>query len=413
MTDQGIKIAVIGAGISGLGAAYLLHRQNDVTVFEKNAYTGGHSRTLEVEGIPVDTGFIVYNEPNYPLLSVLFRHLGVATQKSEMSFGASIADGFLEYSSKAPFAQRKNILRPAYLRMVADILRFNCMAERYIDMPDITLGECLDRLGMGEWFRRYYILAMGAAIWSCSATTMLAFPAGTFLRFFKNHGLLTVSNQPQWYTVTGGSQAYVRKLTAGFADKIRLNTAARSVLRTEDDIVVTDVGGQKHAFDRVIFASHADEALRLLENPTAQEKSILGAFSYQDNEAVLHSDASLMPKNKSCWASWIYLSETKISDAPSVSLTYWMNNLQNLPAETPLFVTLNPGRAPQAGLVHDRHKFSHPVFNCAAVTAQSRLTDIQGKNRSHFCGAWTRYGFHEDGLMSGVAVAKDLGASWI
>ena len=408
-----MKIAVIGAGISGLGASYLLHRQNDVTIFEKNPYIGGHTRTLEVKGVPVDTGFIVYNEPNYPLLTALFRHLGVATQKSEMSFGASIADGFLEYSSKAPFAQRKNILRPAYLRMVADILRFNRMAERYVDVPDITLGECLDRLDMGEWFRRYYILAMGAAIWSCSAETMLAFPAGTFLRFFKNHGLLTVRDQPQWYTVTGGSRAYVHKLTAGFADKIRLNMAARSVLRSADGVFVTDIGGQKHAFDRVIFASHADETLRMIENPTPEETSVLGAFSYQDNEAVLHSDASLMPKNKACWASWVYLSEKKISDTPSVSLTYWMNNLQKLPPETPLFVTLNPGRAPAPALVHDHHKFSHPVFTREAVSAQACLPTLQGKNRSHFCGAWTRYGFHEDGLMSGVAVAKDLGASWI
>jgi len=411
--EKRTKIAVIGAGISGLGAAYLLHRQNDVTVFEKNAYIGGHTRTLEVKGIPVDTGFIVYNEPNYPLLSALFRHLGVATQKSEMSFGASIADGFLEYSSKAPFAQRKNIFRPAYLRMVADILRFNRMAERYIDVPDITLGECLDRLEMSEWFRHYYILAMGAAIWSCSAETMLAFPAGTFLRFFKNHGLLTVSDQPQWYTVTGGSQAYVRKLTAGFADKIRLNTGARSVLRSATGVVVTDVSGQKHVFDHAIFASHADETLGMIENPTREETSVLGSFRYQNNEAVLHSDTSLMPKNKACWASWVYLSERKVSDTPSVSLTYWMNKLQNLPAENPLFVTLNPGRAPNPALTHDMHKFSHPLFTCEAVSAQSRLPDIQGKNRSHFCGAWTRYGFHEDGLMSGVAVAKDLGASWI
>lgn len=411
--EQGMKIAVVGAGISGLGAAYLLQRQNDVTVFERNSYIGGHTRTLEVKGIPVDTGFIVYNEPNYPLLSALFCHLGVATQKSEMSFGASIADGFLEYSSKAPFAQRKNIFRPAYLRMVADILRFNRMTEHYVDVPDITLGECLDRLGMGEWFRRYYILAMGAAIWSCSTEKMLEFPAGTFLRFFKNHGLLTVSDQPQWYTVTGGSRAYVRKLTAGFADKICLNMGARSVLRAADGVAVTDVNGQKHAFDRVIFASHADETLRMIENPTPEETSILGAFRYQDNEAVLHSDVSLMPKNKACWASWVYLSEKKVSDTPSVSLTYWMNNLQTLSAETPLFVTLNPGRAPNVALVHDRHQFSHPLFTGETVIAQSRLPAIQGKNRSHFCGAWTRYGFHEDGLMSGVAVAKDLGASWI
>lgn len=408
-----MKVAIIGAGISGLGAAYLLHKQHDITLFEKNTYIGGHTRTLQVAGTPVDTGFIVYNEPNYPLLTRLFAHLGVATQKSEMSFGASIADGFLEYSSKSPFAQRKNLLRPQYLRMVADIVRFNAQAPQYIDVPDMTLGECLDKLNMGEWFRRYYILAMGAAIWSCSADTMLSFPAGTFLRFFKNHGLLTIRDQPQWYTVTGGSGAYVEKLTTGFKHQVRLNTTARSVLRHADGVVVTDMTGSTHTFDHVIFASHADETLAMLENPTADEKNILTAFTYQDNEAVLHSDTSLMPRNRSCWASWVYLSEQKISTTPSVSLTYWMNNLQYLPAQTPLFVTLNPGRAPNAALVHDRHVFSHPVFTRAAIAAQGRLGSIQGKNHSHFCGAWTRYGFHEDGLMSGVAAAKDLGASWI
>lgn len=408
-----MKIAVIGAGISGLGAAYLLHRQHDITVFEKNDYIGGHTRTLEVAGTPVDTGFIVYNEPNYPLLTRLFAHLGVTTQKSEMSFGASIADGFLEYSSKAPFAQRKNLLRPQYLRMVADVVRFNAQAHRFIDVPDMTLEECLDALNMGEWFRRYYLLAMGAAIWSCSAQTMLSFPAGTFLRFFKNHGLLTIHDQPQWYTVTGGSSTYIEKLTAGFKPQVRTKTAARSVLRHAGGVTVTDTGGNTYHFDHVIFAAHADETLALLENPTPQERAVLGAFTYQDNEAVLHSDASLMPRNQACWASWVYQSEQKVSATPSVSLTYWMNNLQNLPAETPLFVTLNPGRAPDPTLVHNRHTFSHPVFTRAAVAAQLQLGGIQGQNRSHFCGAWTRYGFHEDGLMSGVAVAKDLGASWI
>lgn len=408
-----MKIAIIGAGISGLGAAYLLNKQHDITLFEKNAYIGGHTRTLTVAGIPVDTGFIVYNEPNYPLLSRLFAHLGVATQKSEMSFGASIADGFLEYSSKAPFAQRKNMLRPQYLRMLADIVRFNKQAHRYIDVPDMTLGECLDKLNMGPWFRQYYLLAMGAAIWSCSAHSMLAFPAGTFLRFFKNHGLLTIADQPQWYTVTGGSQSYVGKLIADFKDKVHVNTAARSVLRAADHVAVTDVTGAQHSFDHVIFASHADETLALLENPTTDERAILGAFAYQANEAVLHSDTRLMPANKSCWASWVYQSQEKISNTPSVSLTYWMNNLQNLPAHTPLFVTLNPGRAIDPALIHDRHMFSHPLFNTAAINAQGQLDRIQGKNRSHFCGAWTRYGFHEDGLMSGVAAARDLGAAWI
>lgn len=416
MTQHKPSLAVIGAGISGLGAAYLLHPRYDVTVFEKNAYAGGHSRTIDIAPdparppVPVDTGFIVYNERNYPHLTGLFHHLGVPTQDSDMSFGASIGDGMLEYGSKGLFAQRRNLLRPRFWGMVFDILRFNRRAEKYLDARDMTLGECLDDMGLGRWFRNYYLLAMGAAIWSCPVDTMLQFPAATFIRFFKNHGLLTVNDHPQWRTVTGGSRAYVAKLGESFAGRIRRDCGVARVRRDENGVTVTDLAGGQHVFDHVVFACHADETLALIENPTAAERDILGAFSYQDNRIVVHSDESFMPKSRAAWASWVYLSEGGADTPGAVSLTYWMNNLQNLPTQAPVLVTLNPGRRPAAGKIYDEHVFAHPVFTRAAVAAQGRLGEIQGQNRSHFCGAWQRYGFHEDGLLSAVNVAKDLGA---
>lgn len=416
MTQQKTRIAVIGAGISGLGAAYLLHPRYDVTVFEKNAYAGGHSRTIDITPdrqqppVPVDTGFIVYNERNYPHLTGLFRHLGVPTQDSDMSFGASIGDGGLEYGSKGLFAQRRNLLRPRFWGMVFDILRFNRRAEKYLDADDMTLGQCLDEMRFGRWFRDYYLLAMGAAIWSCPVDTMLQFPAATFIRFFKNHGLLTVNDHPQWRTVTGGSRAYVAKLSESFAGQIRRDCGVRSVLRDDSGVTVTDMTGGQHRFDRVVFACHADEALALIENPTQAERDILAAFAYQDNRIVVHGDESFMPKSRGAWASWVYLSEGGTDTPGAVSLTYWMNNLQNLPTPSPVLVTLNPGRRPAADTIYDEHVFAHPVFTQQAVKAQGRLGEIQGQNRSHFCGAWQRYGFHEDGLMSAVNVAKDLGA---
>lgn len=409
-----MKIAIIGTGISGLGAAWLLNQKHDITVFEKNAYVGGHSRTIDISANgsarPVDTGFIVFNHRNYPLLTGFFKHLGVATQKSDMSFGASVGNGFLEYGSKGMFAQKRNLLRPQFWGMIADILRFNRTAEQYAD-SDITLGDLLDKMRMGEWFRLYYLQAMGAAIWSCPVETILAFPAATFIRFFKNHGLLTVNDHPQWYTVTGGSREYVRKMTAPFADKIHLNCGATAVARTENHVEITDTRGDKHIFDHAVIACHADEALALLQNPTADEKSVLGAFGYQNNDIVVHRDTSFMPKHRGAWASWIYLSETMQDKRNDLSLTYWMNNLQGLASDVPVLVTLNPHRAPDASMVFDRHTFKHPVFTLEAIRAQSRVADIQNKNRLSFCGAWQRYGFHEDGLMSAVAVCENLGCT--
>jgi uncharacterized protein len=411
-----MKIAIIGSGISGLGAAYLLNEKYDITVYEKNAYIGGHSRTIDVptgQGTtPVDTGFIVFNDWNYPNLTGLFQQLDVPYQKSSMSFGVSIDDGWLEYASGGLFAQKRNVLRPAYYGMLADIVRFNKKALPFIERnADITLEECLYKLKMGDWFRRYYLLAMGAAIWSCPVNTIMKFPAQTFLQFFKNHGLLSINNRPQWYTVTGGSREYVKRLTQSFKDKIKLNCGVERVSNRYQEISVTDTQGNTEVFDQVIFACHADEALRMIEDPTEDQQAVLGAFDYQDNAIIVHSDTSFMPKHKKCWASWIYLSEGKKDDKPVVSLSYWMNNLQGLDPEYPIIVTLNPGRRPKQELILDEHTFSHPIFDLKAIRAQDRLSRIQGNHEMWFCGAYQRYGFHEDGLLSAVNIVKELGVT--
>ena len=409
-----MKIAIIGTGISGLGAAYLLNTQHDISVYEKNSYIGGHSRTIDVKtptgAVPVDTGFIVFNYRNYPHLTRLFDRLSVPVQKSDMSFGVSVADNWLEYGSKGMFAQKINLLRPRYWGMIFDILKFNKRAVAYLDQnADATLEQCLNDMGMGDWFRRYYLQAMGAAIWSCSVDTILKFPARSFIRFFENHGLLTVNDHPQWYTVKGGSREYVSRLTESFKDKIRLNCGVESVERTSNGIVVRDAKGLEDVYDQVVFACHADEALRMIKSPTPDESDVLGCFSYQENSVIVHGDASFMPKHKNCWASWVYLSEQPTDKGESVSLSYWMNNLQNLPAEAPVIVTLNPGRRPDASKIYDEHIFTHPVFTTDAVGAQERMDKIQGANGFWFCGAYQRYGFHEDGLLSAVTMVKKMG----
>lgn len=409
-----MDIAIIGAGISGLGAAFLLSSKHDITLYEKNDYIGGHSRTIDVQvgtvKTPVDTGFIVFNDWNYPHLIGLFDLLYVPYEKSDMSFGVSINDGWLEYSSSAMFAQKSNIMRPAYWGMLRDILRFNKQARAYIEKDaDITLGACLDALNMGAWFRQYYLLAMGAAIWSCPVQTIMAYPARTFLQFFKNHGLLSVNDRPQWYTVKGGSRSYVEKLTHAMKDKVAYEGGVQSVARSDGRVVVTDVNGVAKTYDDVVFASHADEALRMIENPNAQQKDVLGAFGYQDNNIIVHTDRSFMPQNEKAWASWVYLSEDKYDEKPVLSLSYWMNNLQNFETPDPVIVTLNPGRRPKEDTIMDEHVFAHPIFDVPAIKAQGKIDDIQGKGNMWFCGAYQRYGFHEDGLWSAVNVAKAIG----
>lgn len=416
---HGKKIAIIGTGISGLGAASLLHPYHDITIYEKNNYIGGHSRTVDVQTndgiVPVDTGFIVFNKRNYPYLTRLLAHLQVPITESDMSFGASINNGWLEYGTQNPgniFAQKQNLLRPAFWGMIADILKFNKSAAAYLHKdPSFTLGDCLDELQLRPWFRDYFLLAMGGAIWSTPAKEMLKFPASTFIRFFENHGLLTLNDHPQWYTVCGGSREYVRRLVEPFKDRIHLSRGASKVTRNETGVVVEDVHGETRRFDDVIFACHADQALGMISDASIHEQKILSAFTYQPNRAVLHSDASFMPQRRNAWASWVYLSDTKneADNNASVSLSYWMNNLQPLQTEQPLIVTLNPGRKPDPALVHDDVMFEHPVFDAAAIENQSRIDGIQGHNRLWFCGAYQRYGFHEDGLGSAVKLAERMG----
>jgi len=411
-----MKIAIIGTGIAGNGAAYLLSQDHDITVYEKNDYIGGHSRTIEVPtgdtSTAVDTGFIVFNNWNYPNLMGLFKELDVPYQKSDMSFGVSIDDGWLEYGSSGMFAQKRNLLRPQYYGMLADVLRFNKLALAHVqENEDISLGECLDKLKMGAWFRQYYLLAMGAAIWSCPIETIMKFPARTFLQFFKNHGLLNIVNRPQWYTVTGGSREYTKRLTAGFQDSIRLNCGVISVEKQDEQLVVEDAQGGSEVYDHVVFACHADEALSMIKDRDDARDDVIGAFDYQDNTIVVHSDVSFMPKNEKCWASWVYLSEERTDKNAQVSLSYWMNNLQDLDRDYPLIVTLNPGRRPQENKILDEHTFTHPIFDLKAIKAQSKINDIQGRDGIWFCGAYQRYGFHEDGLLSAVNVAKTIGVN--
>ena len=411
------NIAIIGTGISGLGAAYLLNPHHAITVYEKNATLGGHSRTMEVKTddgiVPVDTGFIVYNEKNYPHLTGLFNHLNVPTQDSEMSFGVSIDNHWLEYGTQLAHhivAQKRNLLRPSFWGMMRDILKFNKHAEAYITDPrDLSLGECLDELKMGAWFRNYYLLAMGAAIWSTPATKMSDFPARTFLQFFKNHGLLTLLDHPQWRTIEGGSREYVRRISADFTENIKLKCGAKKVRRTKAAIEVEDEHGETRTYDEVVFACHSDQALRMLDAPTDNEQQILGNIHYQPNTGVLHRDYSFMPKRKGAWSSWVYLSETRKDTSNNVSLSYWMNNLQPLKTKQDIIVTLNPHRAPDPDLTYDTHVFHHPVFDGPAIAAQKRIPEIQGVDRIWYCGAWQRYGFHEDGLLSAVMVAEKMG----
>ncbi|HWV14505.1 MAG TPA: FAD-dependent oxidoreductase [Cellvibrio sp.] len=413
------KIAIIGTGISGLGAASLLHPYHDIRVYEKNNYIGGHSRTVEAKtsdgAIPVDTGFIVFNKRNYPLLTRLFEHLQVPIIESDMSFGASINSGWLEYGTQKTIdmlAQKRNIFRPEFWGMIADILKFNKRAREYLlKDSSYSLGDCLDDLQLRPWFRQYFLLPMGGAIWSTPLEKMLEFPASTFIRFFENHGLLSVDDHPQWYTVRGGSREYIKRLVEPFKHLIHLNCGINEVRCHGNSVVVEDAHGERNMFDEVVFACHADQALGMIGDANAQQQTILSAFKYQANRAVLHSDISFMPKRRTAWASWVYLSKGKNHGNASMSLSYWMNNLQPLQTRQPLIVTLNPGHEPNADLTQDDFIFEHPVFDAAAIDNQANIDAIQGQNHLWFCGAYQRHGFHEDGLNSAVKMAERMGVS--
>ncbi len=407
-----LKIAVVGTGIAGMAAAWQLTFRHDITVYERAARLGGHSNTVNAGGIPVDTGFIVYNPLNYPNLTALFDHLGVPTKPTEMSFGVSLDQGDLEYSGTniaGLFAQKRNLVRPRFLSMLRDLMRFyrNApAAAAALEDPTITLGDFLRAGGYGDAFRRDHLLPMAAAIWSAPPDRMLDYPAAAFIRFHANHGLLQIADRPEWRTVDGGSKVYVEKLTANFADRIRLDCGAVSVRRTTDGVIVRDGSGHAERYDHVVLASHADQSLALLEDADPLEREVLGAFRYSHNLAVLHTDARFMPKRRAAWSSWNFIGDR--SSEAGVCVTYWMNRLQSLPGRD-MFVTLNPPEPPHAGTLLHSEVYEHPMFDARAMAAQSRLWSLQGRGNTWYCGAYFGAGFHEDGLQAGLAVAEALG----
>ena len=411
------KVAIIGSGISGLSSAYFLSDKYQVKIFEKNNYLGGHSNTVEVnyadKKIAVDTGFIVFNHQTYPNLKAFFELMNVAYDKSNMSFAVKIDEGKIEYAGTnlaSVFAQFKNAFNPQFLRMLSDIMRFNKKAEEVLARDfdaNYALKNLLDDLGVKKYFREFYLLPMSGAIWSCPLETMLAYPAQSFVRFFKNHGLLTVANQPQWYTVSGGSREYVKKIAAKIgADSISLNDEVIAVERLADKVLLRSKKGEEF-FDSVLFACHGDQVLSMLKNPTPQEKTVFSNFKYQPNLAVLHRDISLMPKAKKAWASWVYAKNSKSSDQ-QIAVTYWMNNLQNIDHKYPLFVTLNPSEKIAEDKIFARFNYEHPIFDSLAVKAQEEISDLQGVDKIYFCGAYQKYGFHEDGISSALKAINKL-----
>ncbi len=412
-----MKIAVVGAGVTGLGAAWQLSRKHDVTLYESHRKLGGHAHTVTVKrdgrDVPVDVGFIVYNEPNYPNLTHLFDALGVETEFSEMSFAFSGNGGDFEYSGSLAglFAQKRNLLRPRLWVMLRDLLRFYREAPRFLDQPEpgMTLGGYLEANGYSRGFLYDHLLPMAAAIWSSPLEEILDFPAESFMRFNDNHGLLQMNGRPEWRTVSGGSRNYVERMAEEIT-RIRVATPVSGISREKQGVTVFDAHGDSSQYDQVVFATHADVTLSILgKEATQEERAILGAFSYQRNFAVLHQDPRLMPKRKGVWSSWNYISQSRDAADPVVSVTYWMNRLQNLDPEFPLFVSLNSLTPPAPDLTLRSFIYDHPQFDLAALTAQRQLPTIQGVADTWFCGSYCGYGFHEDGLQAGLAVAAALG----
>lgn len=417
VTPQGQRIAVIGAGISGLASAWLLSRRHQVTLFESGDYLGGHTNTVDVtldgQTGPVDTGFLVFNDRTYPNLVALFDALGVASQPSDMSFSVSMDHGRVEWagtSLNTVFAQRRNAFSPTFLGMLRDIVRFNGAARRnlvHADHTGCSLGDLLIAGNYGVPFRQHYLLPMAAAIWSCATADVLRFPAATFLRFCLNHALLQITNRPQWRTVIGGGREYVRRIAAQLAD-VRLRTAVRAVRRDDAGVsVMTDDGTQR--FDAIVLATHAPDSLRMLVDASDAERDLLGAVRYAPNVAILHTDPTLLPRRPRVWSAWNYLGGQRTDMSRAVCVSYLVNQLQPLPFRTPVVVTLNAFRDPAPGTELRRFTYQHPLFDLRAIAAQQALPALQGTRRTWFAGAWTGYGFHEDGLKSALRVASDFG----
>lgn len=416
-----MKIAIVGSGISGLGAAYFLSRAHEVTVFEAESRLGGHTATVDVEHggqtYAVDTGFIVYNDRTYPNFIRLMAELGVDTQPTRMSFSVSSTLTGLEYAGSnlnTLFAQRRNLIRPAYWGMLRDILRFNRESVDDLDSGRIdattTLGDYLTERGYGPLFRTHYLVPMGAAIWSADTDTMNRFPLAFFVRFFRNHGLLQVKDRPQWRTLRGGSRQYLEPLTAGFSDRIALNTPVAQVTRDDEGVSVRTATGSEARFDEVVFACHSEQALEMLGDATDSERDVLGAMPYQSNEVVLHTDERLLPSRRLAWSCWNYRLDAEHQDR--AVLTYNMNMLQNLDAPVTFCVTLNETKRIAPDKIIGQFNYSHPVFTLDGIDAQRRWDEINGKRHTWFCGAYWANGFHEDGLSSAVRVANALGVNW-
>jgi predicted NAD/FAD-binding protein len=417
------RIAVVGAGISGLASAWLLSRQYEVTLFEAGSYLGGHTNTVDVtlEGIthPVDTGFLVFNQKTYPNLIALFALLGVDSVETEMSFAVSLENPDLEWAGSnlaTIFGQKRNLVRPPFWRMLSDILRFNRESTAWLAAHPDERRSLRDFLVEGRYsneFSDWYLLPMAAAIWSCPTGQMLDMPLSTFVRFSQNHGLLQVFDRPLWRTVKGGGREYVRRIAAQL-DDIRLSTPVVGVTRDEQGLTVLHADGAER-FDQVVMACHSDQSLKILRNTASQgQRAVLSAIRYQPNRALLHTDSALLPRNPKLWSAWNYAAGSGEPGHQPVGVSYLINRLQPLPFATPVVVTLNPAREPDAGKLIAEFDYDHPVFDAAAIEAQRILPDVQGENGIWLAGAWGRYGFHEDGLMSALAVANGLGvrAPW-
>lgn len=414
--DRPLKIAVVGTGIAGLSAAWLLSGRHEITVFEADARIGGHCHTIDAGGARVDTGFIVYNDTTYLNLAALFAHIGVPTRASNMSFAVSVDEGELEYSGSSLvglFAQRRNLASPRFWSMLRDLVRFYRDAPAAVrDIgPSASLDDYLNAAGFGAAFREDHLYPMAAAIWSTPAVEIGDYPAVSFIRFCENHGLLKFFRRPVWRTVEGGSRAYVDKLVAPFRHRIRTAAPVSAIRRVNGAVEISTPSAEPEWFDRVVIGAHADQALRMLADPSAEESRLLGAFSYRRNETVLHADPSLMPRRQGVWSSWNYLARSGAEGAGprKPCVTYWMNRLQGISGETPFFVTLNPLGKPAPDKVFWRGFYEHPLFNARTLAAQERLSSLQGARNTWFCGSYFGSGFHEDALRSGLEAAETMG----
>ena len=413
------RIAIIGSGISGLTTAYLLHKSHEITLFEANDYIGGHTHTVKVaqgeQSYDIDTGFIVCNDRNYPNFLKLMDKLNIAMQPTEMSFSVRNDPLGLEYNGhnlNTLFSQRRNLLRPKFYRLIRDILYFNEAAKKAIEegvAENITLDTFVNQQSLSDIFKNNYLLPMAAAIWSCSMEQAGEFPLQFFLKFFLNHGLLDIKNRPQWYAVKGGSKTYIDPMTSGFKDQIRLSTPVNSVVRDDSWIEVNHATG-KETFDQLVFACHSDQALDLLKNASIEEKAILGELLYQQNDVILHSDASLMPKKSLSWASWNFLAGEQEHNDPTL-VTYCMNILQGIASDQPFLVSLNARHKIDPEKIIGEYDYTHPVYSVAGMKAQSRRNEISGVGRIHYCGAYWYNGFHEDGVRSALDIGEKFGVS--